>query len=127
MHSCDGCTVCCKILKIRELNKPGNTWCPHCKIGAGCTIYDSRPESCRIYECIWLQTQAGEKPMPLELRPDRSHVVIGTTNQGEDLVLYVSPDRPDAWKRGAFGRFVATVKARGAAVVLSCGEVTRTL
>ncbi len=31
------------MLKIRELNKPGNTWCPHCKIGAGCTIYDSRP------------------------------------------------------------------------------------
>ena len=100
---------------------------PHCKIGAGCTIYDSRPESCRVYECIWLQTQAGEKPMPLELRPDRSHVVIGTTNQGEDLVLYVSPDHPDAWKRGAFVRFVATMKARGVAMVLNCGAVTKAL
>ena len=45
MHSRDGCTACCKILKIRELNKPANTWCKHCNIGVGCGIYDSRPES----------------------------------------------------------------------------------
>jgi Fe-S-cluster containining protein len=125
MHSCDGCTACCKILKIVELSKPGNTWCAHCKIGTGCTIYDTRPESCRVYQCIWLKTQTGEKPMPLELRPDRSHVVIGTTNQGEDLVLYVSPDRPDAWKRGAAARFVATMKARGVAMIVSCGEAIK--
>ncbi len=35
MHSCDGCTVCCKVLKIRELDKPANIWCAECKIGGG--------------------------------------------------------------------------------------------
>jgi hypothetical protein len=122
MHGCDGCTACCKVMEIRELNKPGNTWCQHCKIGVGCGIYDTRPESCRVYECVWLQSQRGGKPLALELRPDRSRVVIGVANQGEDFVLYVSPDRPDAWKRGAFGKFVAETRAKGFTVLVKCGE-----
>lgn len=127
MHSCDGCTACCKILKIRELDKPANTWCRHCKIGVGCGIYDSRPESCRVYECVWLQSQRGGKPLPLDLRPDASRVVIGVTNGGDDLVLYVSPDRPDAWKRGGIARFVAEMRAKGFTVLVSCGDTVQTL
>ena len=127
MHSCDGCTACCKIMKIRELNKPGNTWCQHCRIGVGCGIYDTRPESCRVYECVWLQSQRGGKPLPLELRPDTSRVVIGVTNQGDDLVLYVSPDRPDAWKRGGMGRFVAEMRGKGFTVMVKCGELLQKL
>jgi hypothetical protein len=127
MHSCDGCTACCKVLKIRELDKPGNTWCRHCSIGTGCTIYDTRPESCRVYECLWLKTQRMEKPIVAALRPDKSRVVIGTTNHGEDLILYVTPDRPDAWKRGEFGRFVAQMKNKGVAVMVHCADVVKTL
>jgi hypothetical protein len=122
MLSCDGCTACCKILKIRELNKPGNTWCRHCKIGEGCGIYETRPESCRVYECVWLQSQRGGKPLAPELRPDKSRVVIGVTNQGDDLVLYVSPDRPDAWQRGAMARFVAEMQSKGFPVMVCCDD-----
>jgi len=126
MIGCDGCTACCKVLNIEELNKPGNTWCPHCKIGAGCGMYDTRPQACRVYECVWLQSQRGGKPMAPELRPDRSRVVVGVTNGGDDLVLYVSPDRPDAWKRGAMGIFVAEMKAKGFAVMVGCnGRIQR--
>jgi hypothetical protein len=127
MHSCDGCTACCKILKIRELNKPANTWCAHCNIGVGCGIYDARPESCRAYECVWLQSQRGGKPLPLELRPDSSRVVIGVANGGDDLVLYVNPDRPDAWKRGGIASFVAEMRAKGFAILVSCGEEVQKL
>ena len=122
MHSCDGCTACCKVLKIRELNKPGNTWCQHCKLGEGCGIYETRPESCRVYECIWLQTQKMARPIAFELRPDKSRVVIGTTNQGEDIVLYVTPDRPDAWKQGGFVKFVDELLSRKVKVLVSCGD-----
>jgi len=122
MHSCDGCTACCKVMKVRELDKPANTWCRHCTIGAGCGIYATRPESCRVYECVWLQSQRGGRPLPLELRPDTSRVVMGVTNQGDDLVLYVSPDRPDAWKHGGTGKFVAEWRAKGYTVLVSCGE-----
>lgn len=127
MHSCDGCTACCKVLKIRELNKPGNTWCQHCKIGEGCGIYESRPESCRVYECVWLKTQRAGKPIPFELRPDKSRVVIGTTNHGEDIVLYVSPDRPDAWQRGEFHKLVTELLSKGITVLVSCGETLQKL
>ncbi len=125
MHSCDGCTACCKTTKVHELDKPAHVWCRHCTIGAGCEIYDTRPESCRVYECVWLKTQALDKPIPLALRPDRSKVIIGTANQGEDIVLYVSPDRPDAWRQGEFARLVAEFQGRGVAVHVSCRDVLR--
>lgn len=38
MHCCDGCTAWCKVMKVRELDKPANTWCTHCTIDAGCGI-----------------------------------------------------------------------------------------
>jgi hypothetical protein len=88
----------------------------------GCGIYDSRPESCRIYECVWLQTQRLDKPIPLALRPDKSRVLIGTTNQGEDVVLYVSPERPDAWKSREFSKLLSEFQTRGIPVMLSCGD-----
>lgn len=122
MEHCDGCTACCKVLKIRELGKPGNTWCQHCKIGVGCSIYLTRPESCRVYECVWLQTQRLNKSIAPELRPDKSRVVIGTTNQGEDIVLYVSPDRPDAWNRGGFRKLVNEFLSGKINVFVSCND-----
>lgn len=127
MHSCDGCTLCCKLLKIHELNKAGNTWCQHCRIGAGCDIYDTRPESCRVYECLWLKTQRGAKPLDPALRPDRSRVIMGTTNQGEDVVLYLSPDRPDAWRHGSMARLVAELQHKNVTVLLSCGDTLEKL
>ena len=122
MPGCDGCTACCKIMQVRELGKPANAWCAHCKIGAGCGIYDERPASCRTFECVWLQTQRGRKPLALELRPDASRVVIYTTNQGRDIVLNVSPDRPDSWKHGGMGRLVGRMLADGLAVTVNCGD-----
>ncbi len=112
MYNCDGCTICCKIMGVEELEKPRNLWCQHCKIGEGCTIYETRPESCQVYECVWLKTQVLENPMPLELRPDKSRVVVGTTNKGEDLILYVGRDRPDAWKKSGFREFITNFQKK---------------
>ncbi len=122
MHNCDGCTVCCKNMGVDELNKPRYTWCQHCEIGKGCNIYDTRPESCRVYECVWLKTQVLTKPIPFALRPDKSKVLIGTANNGEDLILYVSPDRSDAWKHSEFSKFVTSMKAKGISISVSCGN-----
>jgi hypothetical protein len=63
----------------------------------------------------------------LELRPDKSRIVVGTTNHGEDIVLYVSPDRPDAWKRGGFGKLVAEWQACGVVIWVSCEDVLQRL
>ena len=125
MYRCDNCTLCCKVMKVRELEKAGNVWCQHCKIGSGCEIYETRPESCRVYECVWLKSQRFDRPIPLELRPDQSRVVIGTTNNGEDVVLYVTPERPDAWKKGELGKMVARWQSRGMTVFVSCEDVVQ--
>src|SRR5262249_4530121 len=48
-RECGKCSLCCKLLPIQELNKPIDTWCPHCRPGhGGCTIYSSRPSECRV-------------------------------------------------------------------------------
>ena len=122
MLSCDGCTACCKIMQVRELEKAGNVWCEHCNIGAGCRIYDDRPKSCRDFECVWLQTQKGIKPLALELRPDHSKVVISTTNDGKDIVLNVGTDRPDAWNHGAAAKLVSSMLQDGITVLVKCGD-----
>ena len=126
MRGCDGCTACCKTMGVVELGKDPNVWCSHCRIGTGCGIYESRPASCSTFECVWLQTQRGRAPLALELRPDVCRVVMSTTNGGEEIVLNVGPDRPDAWKRGEIGKLVAKMLSDGLPVLLKCGrEVTR--
>jgi len=125
--SCGACTLCCKTMKVHELDKAAHVWCRHCRIGEGCDIYETRPESCRIYDCLWLQTQRLDRPMAAELRPDRSRIVVGTTNGGEDIVLYLDPDRPDAWQRPAMQAFIRELRGRGIRVLLSRNDLLQTL
>jgi hypothetical protein len=97
-RSCGSCTLCCKVLKILELNKPQGAWCQHCKPGAGCKIYTERPLECRTFECGY-QTQAelGE-----EWKPDRSKIVLVVEPEANRITAHVDPQRPDAWMREPF-------------------------
>jgi hypothetical protein len=52
-RSCGTCSMCCKLLKIPELEKEQDAWCRHCN-GHGCSIYETRPQVCRNYACAWL-------------------------------------------------------------------------
>jgi uncharacterized protein len=125
--SCGTCTLCCKTMKVHELDKATHVWCRHCRIGAGCEIYETRPESCRIYDCLWLQTQRLARPMAAELRPDRSRIVVGTSNGGDNVVLYVDPDRPDAWQRPAMQTFIRELRGRDIRILLSRNDVLQAL
>ena len=70
MHSCEGCTACCSVLKIDALDKPQYTPCIHCE--GGCTIYDTKPKTCSEFECAYLQG----KNIPLSLRPDNCGIIF---------------------------------------------------
>lgn len=53
-RDCDGCSVCCHIFHIWELDKPMRVWCRHISSAHdSCTEYDSRPTSCREFLCHW--------------------------------------------------------------------------
>jgi hypothetical protein len=73
-RSCGGCTACCKLLPVRELQKPANTKCRHQTFAKGCGVYHKpgMPPSCMLWTCRWLiNNDTGHMS-----RPDRSHYVI---------------------------------------------------
>lgn len=73
-RSCNECTLCCKLLPVREINKPANKRCVHQRSIKGCSIYhsDKFPRSCALWSCVWLSDPHAKGLA----RPDRSHYVI---------------------------------------------------
>jgi|SRR6185369_4431181 len=122
---CGSCTLCCKLMRIDELDKPAGSWCEHCNPRQGCGIYEQRPQGCRDFECVWLQSQLrrhGEAALPAEARPDRSRVVLNVAGDSSRLVFHVDPAAPEAHRRGVLGRLYDSEIRRGHAPVVVCGE-----
>jgi len=119
-RDCDGCTLCCKLLGIGELQKPAGQWCAHCKIGEGCGIYEARPTECRTFNCAWLQDAA----MPLEWAPKNSRMVVAMSKRG--VVIHVDPSRAGAWRKPPFNvavrRWAERVVPRGGQVLVREGR-----
>lgn len=94
-RACGGCTLCCTALAVPELNKPNGVPCVHLT-PEGCGIYEDRPESCRVFQCAWLQG-AG----PRDTRPDRTGGVITCEDDtsphklGVAVVVYSDPNGKD--------------------------------
>jgi hypothetical protein len=53
-RQCGGCSECCEVMGVRELEKPPLTKCKN-QCDTGCTIYDSRPATCREWTCSWVR------------------------------------------------------------------------
>lgn len=117
MNSCGTCTLCCRLLAVETLSKPQGEWCKHCTPGVGCGIYAERPEQCRIFDCLWLQTD-----MAAVLRPDRSHVVLASTKDTNGIVAHVHPDYPNAWREGRMGQLLRGLIAKGVVVIMVIGH-----
>ena len=117
-RSCAGCTMCCKLLSIESLDKPRLQWCTHCDIGVGCKVYNDRPSECRIFNCGYLtQANIGD-----HWKPANSRMVISLGETDNRLVVYVDPDRSDAWRKEPFYTDIkrwalATAKTQGQVLV----------
>lgn len=70
MNKCDGCTVCCDVFSVPELEKPVNSPCQNCT-DSGCGIHKSRPNVCRDFQCAYIMGD-----WKIELRPDNCGVII---------------------------------------------------
>ena len=81
-RQCGECMVCCDYMPISTatLKKRAETLCDHCIVNRGCSIYETRPNVCRTWHCLW-RRDAG---MPDALRPDRSGMIFS-------LVVYDEP------------------------------------
>ncbi len=92
---CGSCSLCCKVLRIEELDKPAGRWCSHCTAGRdGCHIYDTRPPSCRSFHCSWLINPE----LGAEWRPTTAKMVLYYERPAKRLAVHVDPEFPSAWQ-----------------------------
>ena len=128
--SCGSCTMCCKLLGIKELQKPVMQWCGYCNKGKGCGIYADRPPSCAEYECAYLMAFDQGVTPPLAMRPDKSKVVIspgmGTHNDGHEMVaVHVDPGYPNAWRDEPVIGLLQSMALSGARVIIASAPGNR--
>jgi len=54
---CGDCHLCCKLPQLNDLDnnmiKPSYSWCKNCTIGKGCDIYETRPDNCKGFKCLY--------------------------------------------------------------------------
>jgi hypothetical protein len=98
-RACGPCSLCCVVLRVDEIGKPGGTPCPELSPGGGCGIHATRPGICRAYRCLWLQGGLEE-----EDRPDRLGAVLDVVPVGETLRLEI--------REAERGRFAASPRLR---------------
>lgn len=99
-RSCGTCTLCCKVMRIDELNKPKGTWCSHCNPGVGCNIYEERPDECRSFYCGYrFSHELGEHWFPASCK-----IVSVVESEGTRIAFHVDPSRPGAWREQPFYR-----------------------
>jgi uncharacterized protein len=96
-RSCGSCSLCCKLLRVLELDKPANEWCDFCNPGhGGCSIYDSRPSICRGYYCGWmLSSGVGDEWYPLTCHMILS---IGRIDGVQMVTVTVDGKYPLVWR-----------------------------
>ncbi|MEI9890720.1 MAG: YkgJ family cysteine cluster protein [Caulobacteraceae bacterium] len=121
-RTCGSCTFCCKVFAIGELQKPVGAWCPHCAVGSGCQIYESRPRECQTFECRWLAVPQ----MPDAFRPDRVKTIL--VHEGDNFSLDARCDtaNPMAWRKepihGFLKRYAEAGWLAGRRVTVRAGE-----
>jgi len=85
--------MCCKVIRIVELEKPAGVWCRHASPGHGCSIYADRPTPCQVFRCVWLD----QPETPEALKPERTKVVLASNET--KLIAHCDPADPTAWRR----------------------------
>jgi uncharacterized cysteine cluster protein YcgN (CxxCxxCC family) len=95
--SCDGCTECCYYLAVPALDKPNCVDCRYLEEGYGCNVYEERPEACRTFSCMWLQTQTSRtNAWPKIMRPDKCGVMFVATTSDNTIAAHTrEPDDLD--------------------------------
>ena len=88
---CGDCCLCCKLMGVKELQKPPDKWCDLVQIGRGCSIYETRPESCKKFDCLWVLGL-----LPEELSPRKTRAVVWVApephNGQETVIIHLDKD-----------------------------------
>jgi len=74
VRPCDGCTECCSVFGVEEIDKDPWVPCDHLT-HEGCGVYTTRPKYCRTFYCLWQNGLGG-----MGDRPDKLGVIFAPTN-----------------------------------------------
>jgi Fe-S-cluster containining protein len=126
VRECGSCTMCCKTMSVWEIEKPNNVWCRHVRNYSSCAIYETRPNSCRIFNCLWLRGVGSEA-----MRPDRSRVVMVEAADSDapegpkGFAAILDPTRPLAWQEPSMRAFLEQIRDRYGAIGMALGSRKR--
>lgn len=120
-RSCEGCTLCCKLMAVEPLNKPRAVWCAHCDQKSGCRIYAERPEACRTFYCGYRRlAQIDERWYPAKAK-----LLVNYESASKRISVHVDPARAEAWRAEPFHstlqRWARRAIAEGGTVVVWTG------
>jgi hypothetical protein len=127
-RSCDNCTLCCKVMGVEALKKPGMKWCDHCQPESGCTIYLDRPRECADFYCEYrLRGELNE-----DWFPAHSKMVVVFRDAVNSIAIYTDADEPENWRKEPFyTQITAWAEAiypnRGQVIVWRGNEATAVL
>lgn len=104
---CGTCTLCCRLVPVDELAKPGGQRCRHQR-HSGCMVYETRPLSCRAWSCAWLaDPTAGELSRPdragyaIDMMPDFIRLRDNETGAVREIPVvqvWLDPRSGDRWQ-----------------------------
>jgi hypothetical protein len=97
-RSCAGCTLCCSLLSVAELDKPPLVTCAHCDAQGGCGIYQHRPTECRQFYCGYRLDPA----LDARWKPSRCKLVVAFEEHPCAVVIHVDAGAADAWREEPF-------------------------
>lgn len=126
-RKCSACQLCCWLVPVDSLKKAAATRCEHQRTGQGCSIYEQRPNCCRVWTCRWL----AYADTPGMRRPDKCHYVIDAIldfvgmTQGDSvrvdlpaIQIWVDPNFPNAHRDAALRSYLARQAIKNGAVGL---------
>jgi hypothetical protein len=125
-RTCGTCMLCCKVMRVDELNKSSGVLCSHAVAGSGCTIREHRPKSCRQFFCGWRL----DPNIDSLWKPSISGFVLTISVRYASMLVMVDPARPLAWKTQPYhGRFQewaarAFVEDKRIVAIVAGGEAT---
>lgn len=106
--NCGECTLCCKLLAVKEFKKPIGIMCEHCSPDHGCTIYEDRPQRCRNFECLWLKSD-----LPGSLKPSNCGVIFRFSIDKKNVIGLIDPDKQHAFTSPSINEFGERLDTRG--------------
>ncbi len=94
--------MCCKLYDVPAVPKKAGAWCGHFGMGRGCLIYDSRPDLCREFLCLWMQ----DPGLPEGWKPETSKMVATSSPQTGFVHIRCDPASPTVWRRNPYYDFI---------------------